>query len=218
MRIELYKKAVELYKGDFLPLNESDEWVIDLSVKYQNIYINCIRNLYILLSYINDYESIRGILDKAVKILKYNDEIHILYIKCLIELKKYQQAKDYFNKITDLYYNELGVNISEEFMKMCFGIADTLAEKSYNLLNVVEFLQQREKRDAYYCNFLSFVENCEILLRATSRSNLSAYLISCSLIESKKSLKKNKVFCCSVFQRFYGDRTCIRMSAADIII
>jgi len=191
-RIELYKEAVELYKGDFLPLKESDEWVVDLLLKYQNIYINCVKNLYILLSNLNDYESILGILEKAVRILKYNDEIHILYIKCLIKLKKFQQAKDYYNKIADLYYNELGVDISEEFKQLYFGVADTLAEKPYDLPNVVQILQQKEKRGAYYCNFLSFVENCEIVLRATSRSNLSACLISCTLIESRKSLKKNK--------------------------
>ncbi|KYO65496.1 hypothetical protein ATZ99_15320 [Thermovenabulum gondwanense] len=191
-RIELYKKAAELYKGDFLASSEIEDWIIFSSIRYQNLYINCIKTLYNLLSYLNEYEALLNILEKAINVLKYSEEIHIYYVKCLIKLKRFNEAREYFTTVTNLFFNELGMNVTQGFRELYLEISNEMAEKEYNIEDVVKILKQNDEPNAYYCNLLSFIENCKILLRATVRSKTNAHIISFTIMETQGAAKDEK--------------------------
>ena len=57
-RIELYQKAIALYKGDFLPNSAYEPWVIPLSTYYHNLYIKCVCEAVELLRHLERYDEI----------------------------------------------------------------------------------------------------------------------------------------------------------------
>jgi DNA-binding SARP family transcriptional activator len=192
-RILLYQKATEAYVGDFLPRSASEEWVSVLAVRFQNTYLDCIRGLYTLLSAAGDYQTMLDVLNKGVKIHPYNEELHILRITCLIELKHFQKAMEVFDETTELFFNELNIDPSEEMKRLYQKITESMHTSMDSLPDIMEILEEDgEKKGAYYCNNLTFIDSYRILLRTTERSGLSAFLMSCNLSGNKGAVLEDK--------------------------
>ena len=79
-RLKAYLRAIDLYKGDFLPKSSMNEWVISYGTYYKNIYIDCVRGAGKLLMSSNKFEDVAQICEKAAAKEPYDESIHELII------------------------------------------------------------------------------------------------------------------------------------------
>jgi len=90
--IGLYQKAEQLYQGGFLPKCAAVEWASVLNVRYQGMYLDCVRAIYELMSEVEAYSALQAVLDRAVRRLPFEEDAHIMRITCLMEQKRFHQA------------------------------------------------------------------------------------------------------------------------------
>lgn len=183
--LELYQAAERLYKGDFLPMSASEDWVAIQTVRYQNMYLECVGGIYRLLSEKQEFEPLLKILERAIKMLPYHETVYVLYISCLFEMKRFQRAIEVYNAVATMLFQELGVTPSEELVQLHQKLNAALKNRAGDLPEIMETLQEEaEEKGAYYCDYLTFIESYRILLRTTERTGLSAFLLFCTLTES----------------------------------
>jgi len=100
-------KAIELYKGDFLP-GYYDSWAEELRIKYKNMYISLLEELIKLLESEKRYEDIVKYSELLLKEDRLNDPAHISIISAYVKLGSANMAKSRFEFMLKIYNEELG--------------------------------------------------------------------------------------------------------------
>ena len=195
-KFRLLKEALDLYGGHFLSDLSGEEWVAVASAHYEHLFSVCMNEMADLLRDAEDYELLLSYFVRAVKLYPF-DEWQIGQMECLLEMGRTREAMHIYDKISKLYFEELGLPPSEK-MKDCF------ARMSKMLLLDAEGFQEihnalKEKADpegAYYCSYPGFVDAYRVLNRVLDRMNQSVFLMLCTItdvrdreIENKERLK-----------------------------
>ena len=110
--IELYQSALSIYKGDYLPENLYDDWVITMRNYYNRIYIESAYELIMLLKKAGRYTELRDVCEKAFLIEPLQEGLHISFIEALLEEGKTVLAKSHYNYASSLLYREAGLKPS----------------------------------------------------------------------------------------------------------
>jgi DNA-binding SARP family transcriptional activator len=100
-------KAIEIYKGDFLP-GYYDSWCEELRVKYKNMYIALCEELIKLLEVEIRYEEVIKYSELLLKEDKLNDSTHISIINANAKLGNIKMAKSRFEIMFKIYNEEFG--------------------------------------------------------------------------------------------------------------
>lgn len=100
-------KAIEMYKGDFLP-GYYDSWCEELRVKYKNMYITLCEELIKLLESESKYEEVIKYSELLLNEDKLNDSAHISIINAHTKLGNIKMAKSRYEIMLKIYDDELG--------------------------------------------------------------------------------------------------------------
>ena len=177
-RIELYRRAVELYRGDFLPAASFMAWVVPLNRHYHTLYFNSVQALLELYEQTQDYEAMYQVANKAVAIDRFEELPHKYILLSLVSLGRQSQALAYYNQISELFYREMGVGLSEEMRALYQRISQTTQTTRTDLDILREDMREDPKGicGAYYCEYEVFKSLYRIEARNAGRSGSSTYL------------------------------------------
>lgn len=107
--IKTYKKAFDLYNGDFLIEIPYQEWVIPHRNNYHWHFVESVIDYIELLKKEGWYEEITKICEKAVEIEPYEEELHIAYLDALLKLGENAHARSHYKYANDLFNNNLDI-------------------------------------------------------------------------------------------------------------
>ena len=82
-RTNLHKRAVDIYRGDFLPGFESENWVTPISAYGRSAYVNECLTLTRLLSGEENMPEIVKVCERALRFAPESEELNIRYIRAL---------------------------------------------------------------------------------------------------------------------------------------
>ena len=91
-RLGFYMEAISLYSGDFLLKSSNMQWVIPRAVRYQDMFLNCVKTAYEILHKNQNFSPMIEVLKKALVLYPYEEHLHILYISCLYSLNKAERS------------------------------------------------------------------------------------------------------------------------------
>lgn len=177
-RIALYCQAVELYRGDFLPAASFMSWVVPLSRHYHTLYFNAVQTLLDLYDQTKNYVEMYRVANRAVAIDQFEEMPHKYILISLFRLGKQAQALSYYNQISELFYREMGVGLSEEMRTLYQQISQTTQTARTDL----DILREDMREDsegvdgAYYCEYEIFKTVYRIEARSARRNGSSTYL------------------------------------------
>jgi two-component SAPR family response regulator len=117
--IKLFKKAIHLYRGDYLPECFYSEWVIPVRNYYRSLYLKSVYTLITLLESFGRYEEIIEVCEKSFLLEPLEEENHLFYIHALLETEKTRQALDHYSYITAVLFRETGIKPSPA-MQNCY--------------------------------------------------------------------------------------------------
>lgn len=100
-------KAIEIYKGDFLP-GYYDSWCEELRVKYKNMYITMCEELIKMHEAEIRYDEVIMYSELLLKEDKLNDSAHISIINAYAKLGNIKMAKSRYEIMLKIYDEELG--------------------------------------------------------------------------------------------------------------
>jgi DNA-binding SARP family transcriptional activator len=116
-------KAVEMYKGDFMP-GYYDGWCEELRVKYKNMFINLNEELIQLLETNARYDEAVKYSELLLKEDRLNDSAHLSIINSYSKLGNINMAKNRYELMLKIYDEELGEQPTAKTLKLIKSILE----------------------------------------------------------------------------------------------
>lgn len=110
-KMNLWEKACRLYKGELLPMQSGEDWVIMNSVRYKDKYSKILRRLCAYRKEQHEYDTILELTDNAIEIYPF-DEWQSLKIDALMGMNRYKEAYQLYDATSKMFFEELGITPS----------------------------------------------------------------------------------------------------------
>lgn len=180
-KMNLWEKACRLYKGELLPMQSGEDWVIMNSVRYKDKYSKILRRLCAYRKEQHEYDTILELTDNAIEIYPF-DEWQSLKIDALMGMNRYKEAYQLYDATSKMFFEELGITPSERMMNQFQEMSERMGRKYHAAGEIKEDLKEPEYEDgAFYCSLPSFRDNYRLVRRLIERNGQSAFLMVCSL-------------------------------------
>lgn len=183
-RIGLYRQALALYKGDFLPKLDGELWVVSIGTHYHTMYLTAVKNMARLLDEAGEYEEMAQICSGAIRLDQLDEDIHILLIRALLRQGKSAAALSRYEYATETLYRSLGVRPSEELRALYTSIMTVEQGLETDLEVIQGDLRETARRPgAFFCEYGFFREAYRLEARRAKRSGSCVHvaLITVSL-------------------------------------
>ena len=113
-RLERCLKALELYGGDFLEHFSSDPWVVPVAAYYHNVYLQVTHEVLPMLEEADRREEAALLCRQAIQLDPYCEELYWHLMRNLLDLERQKEAIVVYEEVTQLLYDNFGVNPSDE--------------------------------------------------------------------------------------------------------
>jgi len=151
--IKLYRKAIALYRGQYLPELSFSEWIEPVRSYYHDIYLGCLFDLIRLLKVRKKNSEIIKICEQAAAIDYYEEKIHITLIEALLAEGQILRARTHYNEVTSIFYRELGIRPSDQLKSLYRLVGAEPGSFELDLSTIQEGLKRKESVSrAYYCD------------------------------------------------------------------
>lgn len=188
-RIDILKKAIDMYQGDFLKRFESDLWVIPLITHYHSMYVDKIKDLLMLLEKEKRYEEMERYALDAIRIESFDEKIHCYLVKSFMKQGNNTAAIAHYNKATKILLANLGVQPSAELRNLYLEVLKTQKSLETNLDIIIDDLKEAEfQKGAFVCDYGIFKETYKIVTRQAARSNRSVAIVLITVCDSHGEL------------------------------
>ena len=151
-------KAIEEYRGEFLPKASRSAWVISEGTFYHSIYLSAVKELAKLLEHQEEYELLEEICNEALKRDSLNEDLHGWFIKALLYQKKVSLAEGQYKKAADLLYENLGVSPSDELKNLYQELLKKNHRVGKDIVFIGQELGQSGRTGAFFCEYGVFKE------------------------------------------------------------
>ena len=176
-RLECFQALTRLYRGDFLPKQSGNLWVVPLSARYHARYLDVVKRCAALLEKAGRFEEMTALCARASALDELDEELHILIVRSLIHQGKETEALEAYEKATDLLYRNLGVTPSEELRALYSAIMDTEESLETDLAVIQAGLKETAKRPgAFVCEYGFFREAYRLEARRAERNGTCVHL------------------------------------------
>ncbi|MBP5304230.1 MAG: hypothetical protein J6Z02_00110 [Lachnospiraceae bacterium] len=185
-RLQSYARAVELYKGDYLPKLMEEAWTVPIRIHYHALYVESVKDYCDLLFELNDYESIIKTVSKAIKIETLDEQLYIYLIKAYIADGNQSAALSTYDTATDIMFKNLGLGPSSELHNIYRSIMDSEKSIETDLIVIQQSLSESaSKNGAFICEYGFFINSYQLTARRLARLGLTCFL--CLLTLSRDS-------------------------------
>jgi len=229
MRIETYKQAIDLYKGDFLASSNYKNWAVPVAGYYKSIYFKCVAGVLGLLAEQECFGEVEEICQKALIIDQLEEMVHEHLILALSKQGQQAKAIAHYKHVSNLFLNELGVHPSASLRNLYRQIAKSVQSVEID----IEIIQQDLKEiappeGAFYCEYEIFKSIYQVLSREAPRTGLSIFVVLFTLTDQagempgaelrRKAMDglfraiRSTTRQCDVFSRFSGSQYVLLLS------
>jgi len=162
--IELYRKAISLYKGPYLLENSYETWLVPIRNHYNRLYLKTFFKLIEILKDREEYINIIELCEEAIIIEPYEEALHIYLIEAMLKTGQIKNAMSHYEYVTSVLNNELGVKSSPGLKNIYRKIQSYYDEKSEAGIESIrtklaeEFLDGALLCDSDYFRFLFNIE------------------------------------------------------------
>ena len=214
-RAALFLQANQSYYGELLPMNQSDMWFYEKSESFKRLYIETIRELEQAFKSNHDYQNLLKLYTRASAIYPF-ENWQTEQIRCCLEMYRYEEAINIYNRTMELYAREMG-NPPMEEMQKCFEDLELFERKhkrsdqAWHITSqyymeacgggrggggiIGTIFEKGNITGAYYCTYPSFVDYCRLLLRARERHDLKPVLMFLTLgQQGKRRGQDNRIY------------------------
>lgn len=181
-------KAIDLYKGDFLPKSSGAQWATPVQAYYHSLYSETVKKALELLRKKERYDDIVNIATAALSIDPYDETLHYNAIYSLAKQKEIKAALKHYETMSDSLGSYFGIAPSENLAALYKEIVKSDQESEADLDTIKAHLQERDpKAGAFMCKYDFFKDIYQLTVRNAARTGTQIYLG----VISAKSAKEN---------------------------
>ncbi len=183
-RIEIYLKAVSLYKGAFLPKFSGEYWITSLSTYYHSMYLSLVKEAAEFFEQAGKYEEMGQVCGNALQMDNLDESLHCYFIKALIHQNKLKLAAEQYKKATDILYENLGVSPSKELRDVYEELLKQTHEEEKSIDAIKRELDDDDDKGAFLCEYGVFKKTYHLEKRRAERMGISVYLSLITVVPS----------------------------------
>lgn len=199
-----FTKAIELYKGDFLPKSSglsgtaamgtaaSTNWFAPLTAFYHSLYLQAVQKATELYNKIEDYPKVVAICRSAVQIDPYNESIHSSLIEALVKTGDKRAAELHYNHVCNLFYNKYNINITPEFRRLYEKTIKQSTDYDTDKPLIIDLEEPETEHGAFYCDYAIFKKFYQIEKRHIRRTDKSLCIALLSLLDEKGTTPESR--------------------------
>ena len=182
-RLALCFRAMDLYREGFLPHSSGEPWVMGAFVRYEGMYCDLFRTAQPLVREQEAYDAFLARLKKATGLYPYEEDLSLMYIDCLYETKRVQEALEAYDAAANLMLDDLGLKPSQRMRALRSKITGGMQEVVPSVLEVRSKIAEAGASGALFCNLEVFTNIYRFVVRHMERSGQSVFLMLCTLSE-----------------------------------
>lgn len=176
-QMDCYREMTQLYRGDFLPKQSGNLWVIPLTAHYHSAYLEAVKKYAALLEQASRFEDMTRLCTRATELDPLDEQVHILLVRSLIHQGKEHAALEAYERATDTLYRSLGVSPSEELRSLYTAIMDTEKNMETDLAVIQQSLKETATRPgAFVCEYGFFREAYRLEARRAARNGTCVHI------------------------------------------
>ena len=182
-RITEATEALSLYRGEFLPRQSSDIWVIPLGTHYHNLFLAITQEASALLSEQKRYEEAALLCRRAIASEPYHEPLHQTLIQLLSCMNRHSEAAELYTALSKRLFDDFGVRPSEETRNVYRACVHSPEDRTLLMDEIIEHLQEPEAPPgAMQCDYDYFKVLCYAESRAMERSGSATHIALLSLV------------------------------------
>lgn len=170
-RLSLYKQALDLYRGDFLPKLSMEPWVMPIHAYYHQLFLNTAEQALALMEAREQWENIAAFCERALKIEPYSETLYQHLMRACIARKDRPGALRAYEEMSELLFSTFGVMPSEESRALYREASREEESFSVPVGTVRDQLREpAAAKGALYCEYDFFKLLYQVQARAILRS------------------------------------------------
>jgi DNA-binding SARP family transcriptional activator len=196
---ELYKKAFDLYKGDFLPELDDLYWISRRAEEYRTMYEECVDYLADVYKNNGQFEEMANVFHVAAEIDK-DLEWQVGEIDAYRLMGEYKTAYSLYEEMVRYYAEELGIAPTENMQRCYQELQDAAfsengdeADDAGNRNQLGGELLEGEDNRPYECLFPEMSASYHILSRNMERHGLTVFMLLLTIADYEgKEIKQEE--------------------------
>lgn len=165
------RAALDLYRGEFMDKMGQQLWVIPISVRLHDLYIETAKLCAHLLEQQGEFAQVEELAGRAIAVDALRDDLYVILIRALLNQGKDNEALDQYGIATELLYRSLGVRPSEELQQIYRKLMDSQHAMETDLEVIQGELRETARRaGAFSCEYGIFREIYRLESRRSERS------------------------------------------------
>ncbi len=198
VRFTLYKKAFELYEGDFLSAFSDVPWITPLNVYYHNLYMEIVCAMLEFYEKKGCYDEAIEILQKAGETARYEETLYMYLMRYQLHLERYKEVMNTYRYLRDMLEVNFDTKPSEEAKSLYYEAMYALSEKLLDIEELSVVVGQRDvNAKAMYCEFDFFKELYHAYCGGIARSEHDICLALITITDlQERFLSKRSLTCC----------------------
>ena len=180
-RAEYYRKALSLYRGDFLPKAIDMTWHTIRSSYYHMQYSKAAFEFAELLESQGLHDEMTKVCSQTLHMGVLEEKMYVMLIKGLLHQGNHTLALQQYEKATDVLYNELGVERSSDLKALYQEIMNESMQEEPDIEAVLGDIQAEREPGAFFCEYGFFKEAYRMEERRAARTGTGAYLVLITL-------------------------------------
>lgn len=181
-QLTLYLRALELYKGDFLPKLAVEPWVMPIATYYHQLYLQVLEQTLKMLEQANRWAEAEKLCQQGLVIEPYSEMLYQHKMSISIAAGDRSAAMAAYEKMSELLFDNFGVMPSEESLQLYREACREKKDHAVSITHIQEQLRETpESRGAIFCEFDFFRFLYQTKARELERSGAVAHiaLLSC---------------------------------------
>ena len=195
IRLSNLRQALSLYRGEFLPRQSSDSWVIPIGTHFQNLFLLASQEAAQLLFLKQQYEEAAEICRRCIAAEPYTEVACQLLMRILAAMNDPQGATEVYEALSRRLFDDFGIRPSEETRAVYRSLVHSPGSRTMAMDEVLEHLQEPEAPPgALQCDYDYFKMLCYAERRSIERSGSVTHVALLSVTgTAEKPLSKRTV-------------------------
>ena len=135
--LELYVKALYLYKGEFLAAYTGETWIAQEARRYHTMFEKIINEAAYILRKRKQFKGLEKLGVYAAKVDPFN-EWEELIMEAMVETRRYDEAEELYTDVVDYYLRECGIYPSSRLLEILEKYSNQMNHAHEILENIQE--------------------------------------------------------------------------------
>lgn len=185
-KAKMCHKALNAYKGDFLPQLDQDLWVVPLALEYKQKYMDCAHNLCAILWKGEQHKELLDVATAAIGYEPLDEQTTVYLFRAMNALKMYRVIVTTYFRMAQQYDDSMDGDMPIEAQRIYAAASERINKTEQNIIVIKTELTNTElasrpQRGAYYCSYSNLRHIYALMKRAAERNKQALVLALFSL-------------------------------------